>query len=138
MKHVMLTTLALLLSAGHAMASVDTTPPPGGVYKLKPGMYVAKGSECSAPANAALLQYDGKGLSGAHTRACKATVRSLKGSRFTVDQSCIAAGAGPAPRSVQRQIVLVSDALNFTQTIKGRSTSYAYCPVDQLPTDLRR
>jgi hypothetical protein len=130
--------LGLLLASGFAMASVDTTPPPGGVYRLKPGIYVAKGSDCASPANAAILQYDGKGLSGAHSRACKATVRSRKGSRYTVDQSCIDAGAGPAPRSVQRQQVAVQDALTFTQTIKGRATSYAYCPVYQLPAALRR
>ena len=136
MKRLFLTTLGLLLAASHATASVDTTAPPGGVYKLKPGIYVAEGSDCTAPANAAILQYDGKGLSGAHSRACKVTVRSRKGRRYTVDQSCIDAGAGPAPRSVQRQQVVVWDALNFTQTIKGRSTSYFYCPVDQLPKGL--
>lgn len=138
MKRLFLTGIGLLLATSHALASVDTTPPPGGVYKLKPGIYVAKGSDCASPANAAILQYDGKGLSGAHSRACKVTVRSRKGSRYTVDQSCIAAGTGPGPRSVQRQQVAVQDALNFTQTIKGRATSYAYCPVDQLPKDLRQ
>lgn len=136
MKYTLFTACALLLAASHAMASVDTTAPPGGVYKLKPGIYVAKGSDCASPANAAILQYDGKGLSGAHSRACKVTVRSRKGGRYTVDQSCIDAGAGPAPRSVQRQQVTVRDALTFTQTIKGRATSYAYCPVDQLPKGL--
>ncbi len=132
----------LMLAALHASASVDTSAPPGGVYRLKPGIYVAKGSDCTAPANAAILAYDGKGLSGAHTRACKVTVRSRKRSdevsRYIVDQSCIDAGAGPAPRSTQRQQVAVRDALNFTQTIKGRATSYAYCPVDQLPAGLRK
>lgn len=136
MKRLFLTSIGLLLASGHALASVDTSAPPGGVYKLKPGIYVAEGSDCASPANAAILQYDGKGLSGAHSRACKVTVRSRKGGRYTVDQSCIDAGAGLAPRSVQRQQVTVQDALNFTQTIKGRSTSYFYCPVDQLPKGL--
>lgn len=130
----------LLLACVPASASVDTSAPPGGVYRLKPGIYVAKGSDCAAPANAAILAYDGKGLSGAHSRACKVTVRSRKASRdvsrYIVDQSCIDAGAGPAPRSTQRQQVAVRDALHFTQTIKGRATSYAYCPVDQLPKGL--
>ena len=136
MKRLFLTSIGLLLATGHAMASVDTSAPPGGVYKLKPGIYVAEGSDCTSPANAAILQYDGKGLRGAHSRACKVTVRSRKGDRYTVDQSCIDAGTGPAPRSVQRQQVTVQDALNFTQTIKGRSTGYFYCPVEQLPADL--
>jgi hypothetical protein len=132
----------LLLACAPASASVDTSAPPGGVYRLKPGIYVAKGSDCAAPANAAILQYDGKGLHGAHSRACKVTVRTRKASRdetrYIVDQSCIDAGAGQAPRSTQRQQVTVQDALHFTQTIKGRATSYAYCPVDQLPEGLRK
>jgi len=137
MKRYGWTSLVLLLAAGHAAASVDTSAPPGGVYRLKPGIYVAQGTDCAAPANAAIRQYDGKGLGTAHTRACKAVVRARKGSSYTVDQTCIDAGAGPAPRIVQRQLVAVQDALHFTQTIKGNRTRYAYCPVDQLPADLR-
>ena len=138
MKHYFWTGLGLLLAAGQVAASVDTSAPPGGVYRLKPGIYVAQGTDCTAPANAAIRQYDGKGLSTAHTRACNAVVRARKGSRYTVDQSCIDAGAGPAPRIVQRQQVVVQDALTFTQTIKGSRTRYAYCPVDQLPAGLRK
>lgn len=136
-----ITLLALALGASSlALASADTSPKPGGVYQLKPGIYVAKGSDCGAPANAAIRQYDGKGLSTAHTRACKATVRSHKRgtSTYTVDQSCIDAGAGPAPRVVQRQQVVVQDALTFTQVIKGDHTTYQYCPVYQLPADLQK
>ena len=84
---------ALMLAAmSTAAASADTSPKPGGVYPLKPGIYVAEGSECGAPANAAIRQYDGKGISTAHTRACKATVKKRKSNNFTVDQSCIDAG----------------------------------------------
>lgn len=126
-----------VLVAGQAAASVDTSAPPGGVYRLKPGIYVSEGTPCGAPANAAIRQYDGKGISTAHTRACKAVVRSRKGSTYTVDQSCIDAGAGPAPRLVQRQQVRVHDALTFTQTIKGNATRYGYCAPYQLPADLR-
>jgi hypothetical protein len=138
MKLYFLTGMGVLLAAAHAAASVDTTAPPGGVYRLKPGIYVAEGTDCAAPANAAIRQYDGKGLSTAHTRACKVVVRTRKGSSYTVDQSCIDAGAGPAPRVVQRQQVVVQDALHFTQAIKGNRTRYAYCPVDQLPADMRK
>lgn len=130
--------LALTLgTASAALASADTSPKPGGVYRLKPGIYVAKGSDCGAPPNAAIRQYDGKGLSTAHTRACKVTVKSRKRSTYTVDQSCIDAGAGPAPRVVQRQQVTVQDALTFTQVIRGDRTTYQYCPVYQLPKDLQ-
>lgn len=124
--------------ASSALASADTSPKPGGVYQLKPGIYVAKGSDCGSPPNAAIRQYDGKGLSTAHTRACKATVRSHKrgSSSYTVDQSCIDAGA--APRVVQRQQIVVQDALTFTQVIRADRTTYQYCPVYQLPADLQK
>lgn len=139
MKRFSWLTMALLMLAGvQASASVDTSAPPGGVYRLKPGIYVAKGADCTAPANAAIRQYDGKGLGTAHTRACKAVVRTRRGSTYTVDQSCIDAGAGPAPRVLQRQQVAVHDALTFTQTIKGQATRYTYCPIDQLPDALRK
>jgi hypothetical protein len=127
----------LLLACVPASASVDTSAPPGGVYRLKPGIYVAKGSDCASPANAAIRQYDGKGIGTPHTRACKAQVRTRRGNVYTVDQSCIDAGAGPAPRVVQRQRVTMHDALTFTQTINGNATHYAYCPIDQLPRALR-
>lgn len=123
--------------AASAFASVDTSPKPGGVYQLKPGIYVAQGSSCEAPANAAIRQYDGRGLGTAHSHACKASVRARKGRRFTVDQSCIDAGAGPGRREIERQQVLVRDALTFTQTIGAAATTYRYCPSYQLPPGLR-
>ena len=130
---------ALMLGAvSIASASADTSPKPGGVYKLKPGIYVAEGTECGSPANAAIRQYDGKGISTAHTRACKATVKKRKGSNYTVDQSCIDAGAGPAPRRVERQQVTVADALTFKQTIGKDATTYRYCPAYELPADLQK
>lgn len=118
-------------------ASVDTSPKPGGVYRLKPGIYVANDMDCGSPPNAAIRRYDGKGISTAHTRACRATVLSRKGKVYTVRQSCIDAGSGPGPRFTQVQKVSVPDALHFSQTIRGYTSSYRYCPVYQLPKDLR-
>jgi hypothetical protein len=136
------TTIAILAAAfcagSGAYASVDTSPKPGGVYRLKPGIYVAQDADCGSPANAQIRQYDGKGISTAHTRSCKATVRARKRDTYTVDQSCIDAGAGPAPRRVQRQQVVVQDALTFTQVIGRDRTTYRYCPVYQLPKDLQQ
>jgi len=128
--------LALVGFGTAAAASVDTSPQPGGVYKLKPGIYVERGSACTAPANAAIRQYDGRGISTAHSRACHVSVRSHKHHRFVVDQSCIDSGAGPGRREVERQQILVSDALTFKQTIKGSTATYRYCPADQLPAGL--
>jgi hypothetical protein len=130
-------TLLALLTATGAAASVDTSPKPGGVYRLKPGIYVARGASCRSPANADIRQYDGRGLSTAHSRACRVRVLSRKGNRYTVSQSCIDAGAGPAPRFVERQTVTVPDALTFSLATRGAATAYRYCPIDQLPAGLR-
>jgi len=120
-----------------AWASVDTSPKPGGVYRLKPGIYVARDVDCGSPPNAAIRRYDGKGISTAHTRACRATVQSKKGTTYTVRQSCIDAGSGPGPRFTQQQKISVPDALTFSQTIRGSTTTYRYCPVYQLPKELQ-
>jgi hypothetical protein len=85
---------ALLSLSTASWASVDSSPTPGGIYRLKPGIYTADGSGCESPANAAIRQYDGRGISTPHSRACRAKVRIRKGNRFTVDQTCIDRGAG--------------------------------------------
>ena len=100
---------ALMLGAvSIASASADTSPKPGGVYRLKPGIYVAKGSSCGAPANAAIRRYDGRGISDAHSRACRATILSRKGGRFTVSQSCVDAGAGFSKRRPSTSGMLIA------------------------------
>lgn len=136
MKRTVLSCL-LIACCTSSWASVDTSPKPGGVYRLKPGIYVDTSMECGSPPNAAIRRYDGKGISTAHTRACRAKVLSKKGKVYTVRQSCIDAGSGPGPRFDQTQKIRVADALTFSQTIRGHSTAYRYCPVYQLPKDLR-
>jgi hypothetical protein len=128
--------LAVLAFATAAHASVDTFSKPGGVYRLKPGIYVQKGVGCESAPNAVIRQYDGRGISSAHTRACRVQVMSRRGNRFEVRQSCVDAGAGPAPRFTERQTVTVSDALTFSLKSRGNSTTYRYCPVSMLPAGL--
>lgn len=136
---MMLSALALLATgAVPAAASVDRSPPPGGIYRLKPGIYVQKGVDCASPPNAALRRYDGQGISGAHTHACRARVISRRGTTFTVAQSCIDTGAGPGPRSTERQVVTVPDALTFTMRTRGPASTFRYCPVNMLPRELRK
>jgi hypothetical protein len=129
--------MAALCSSAAALASVDTSAPPGGVYKLKPGVYVEEGSRCEHPANGAIRQYDGRGIATAHSRACTVAVRKHVGQRYMVEQSCLDAGAGRARRHVERQQITVRDALNFSQTIDGETSNYRYCPAYQLPRGLR-
>ncbi|MFL6710567.1 MAG: hypothetical protein ACJ8HI_20385 [Massilia sp.] len=130
--------MVALCSSAAALASVDTSARPGGVYKLKPGVYVAEQSRCEDPANAAIRQYDGRGIASAHSRACTARVRKHVGQRYTVEQSCLDGGAGHGRRYVERQQVIVRDALNFSQTIAGETSNYRYCPAYQLPKDLQK
>lgn len=129
--------LALGLAGAGQAAPAGAAPAPGGVYPLMPGMYVAQGSDCAAPPNAALRQYDGKGIGSAHTHACRATVRAHVGKTYTVEQSCIDAGAGPAPRTSERQRIVVRNARTFVQTVGDGDTTYHYCPASRLPADLR-
>ena len=135
----MLSALVLLATgAVPVAASVDRSPPPGGVYRLKPGIYVQKGVDCGSPPNAALRRYDGRGISGAHTHACRARVLSRRGTTFTVAQSCTDTGAGPGSRSTERQVVTVPDALTFTMRTRGSASTFRYCPVNMLPRELRK
>lgn len=121
-----------------AGASVDRSAPPGGVYKLTPGLYVAQGSSCQQPANAAIRQYDGRGIGTAHSRACRARIVSRRGGALSVIQSCLDAGAGPARRFTERQTIRIRDALTFDQGVGAAKTRYGYYPTDQLPADLRK
>jgi hypothetical protein len=132
-----LCSLTVLVMAAAAGASVDKSPRPGGVYRLKPGIYVQKGSDCGSPPNAAIRRYDGQGIATAHTRACRARVLSRHGITYQVVQSCIDAGAGPGPRMTERQTIDVPDALTFSIRKAGRGTSYRYCPSSMLPRDLQ-
>jgi len=126
------------LIASATLASVDTSRKPGGVYLLKPGIFVEKGASCGEPANVSIRQYDGKGISTAHTRSCIARILSRRGSTYEVNQSCIDAGAGPAPRVIEKQTITVRDALTFSLGRGRNATTYRYCPIDQLPVDLRK
>lgn len=128
------------LVATPAAAEPDRSPPPGGVYKLKPGIFVSQGARCSNPPNVAIRRYDGKGINSAHSRACIARILSKRrngyGSLYKVSQSCIDAGTGPGKRFVERQTIDIPDALHFTMRSQG-NTAYRYCPIRELPPGLR-
>ena len=126
-----------LIASTVASASVDRTPRPGGVVPLKPGIYVAKGSTCTDPPNAAVRDYDRRGFSTPSTRACRARVVARRGSTYRIEQSCIDAGAGPAPRVVDRFAVTLENAITFRLRRAGGVVEYRYCPIYQLPAGLR-
>lgn len=118
-------------------ALVEPSRDLGGVLPLKHGIFVAADVSCGSPPNAAIRRYDGVGLSGAHTRACRAKVLSKRGSTYEVDQSCIDAGSGPAPRSSERQTITVANNLEFTLKREAGSQRFKYCAASLLPPGIR-
>lgn len=120
-----------------AGAEVDTSPKPGGVLKLKPGVYVSQGQSCADPANAALRIYNGKGIRGSATHDCVARIVKARNNHFTVDQSCIDTPAGAGKRTTERQTITVRNALEFVLENGAHSSTYHYCPTYELPTWLR-
>lgn len=109
----------------------------GGVLPLKHGVFVASDIDCGDPPNAAIRRYDGVGLSGAHTRDCKITVLEKRGASYEIDQSCIDAGSGPAPRSSERATIEVRDNLTFVLKRGGGGDTFRYCAASLLPPGLR-
>ena len=103
---------------------------------LKPGIYVAKGSTCQDPPNAAIRDYDRRSFATSSTRACRARVVTRGGATYRIEQSCINAGRGPGPRVIDRFSVSVQDALTFRLRRAGSVTQYRYCPIYQLPKGL--
>ena len=109
----------------------------GGALPLKHGIFVSGDSSCGDPPNAALRRYDGKGLSDAHSHACQIKVLAQHGASYDIEQSCIDAGQGPAPRSVERATVAIQDNLTFTLKGDGDAETFRYCAASMLPPSLR-
>jgi hypothetical protein len=128
------------LPAAPPLPSNDTAPPdaaPRGVLPLQRGVYVMAGDDCTAPANAGLRFYDGRGISGTATHACETIVRSQDGDRYDLDQSCIDTPAGDGPRTVEPQVVTVHDERTFTLSTDRGTTRFSHCPDEAVPPYLR-
>ena len=120
-----------------AEALIEPSRDLGGVLPLKHGIFVASDARCQDPPNAALRRYDGQGLSGAHTRACRAKVLSHRGKAYEVDQSCLDAGAGPAKRTSERQTVVIENNLEFVLRRKAGEQRFKYCAASLLPPGIK-
>lgn len=110
--------------------AADTLP-------LKRGIYVDASQTCQDPANAGIRQYDGKGLSTAHTHGCVLQVQGKKGTTYTVAQRCIDAGAGPAPFVNERMEVTVVNAGKFVLKQRKTATAFNHCSPSELPPGLK-
>ena len=115
----------------------SVSPVAATVLPLTKGTYVSLSETCADPSFAGLKTFDGLGLAGAHTRECRARIVEKSGSAYTVDNSCIDAGAGPAPRSTERLIVAITAPNAFVIRSGSSSERYRLCPQDELPTALR-
>lgn len=109
----------------------------GGVLPLKHGIFVSADIPCSDPPNAALRRYDGEGLSGAHTHACKIKIVGQRGKSYDIEQSCIDAGQGPGPRSTETATIDIQDNLTFALKRGGAGETFRYCAASELPPGLR-
>lgn len=109
----------------------------GGVLPLKHGIFVSADIPCSDPPNAALRRYDGDGLSGAHTHACRIKIVGQRGKSYDIEQSCIDAGQGPGPRSTEAATIDIQDNLTFTLKRGGAGEAFRYCAASELPPGLR-
>ncbi|TPW27715.1 hypothetical protein [Pararhizobium mangrovi] len=121
--------------SGSAAASTQATAMPGAgtatQVPLTPGVYVLEGTSCENPANAAWRVWDGRGLSGSSTRACRATILSQDGKTYTLRNSCENTYDGS--RSDETIAMTVTDQVHFT--VQGRS--FASCSTAQVPAALR-
>ncbi len=109
----------------------------GGTLPLKHGIFVAVDVPCSDPPNAAIRRYDGQGLNGAHTRDCRINVLQKQGASYAIEQSCIDAGSGPAPRSSEEATIEIRDNLTFTLKRGQEGETFRYCAASLLPAGLR-
>ena len=116
-----------------ATASEDRSPKPGGIFKLKPGIYVDQRSTCGDPANAAIRSYDGKGIATSSTHGCRARITDRNGKSLGISQSCTNLGSGPAGQIIERFRITIENALEFTISINTKASTYRYCPPEQLP-----
>lgn len=111
------------------------TEPTGGL-PLSPGVYVMSGSPCASPANAAFRIFDGRGISGSATRACRLTVRSREGDAWRVDQSCEDTYSGQ--RTTAAQTIRIRDSRSFTLTEAGEAgMTFRLCPAGEAPSYLQ-
>jgi hypothetical protein len=108
-----------------------------GVLPLQRGVYVLQNSGCTAPSNAAVRFYDGRGISGSATHACRMLIGSRRGDSYVVEQSCIDTPTGDGPRTSEPQTITVHDALTFTMETTDESSRFRYCPTGELPGYLR-
>ena len=105
---------------------------------LNSGIYVSESQTCADPAFAGLKMFDGQGIASAHTHACHAVIVARTGRRYTLDNSCLSAGDGPADRSTERLVIDIASPQTFSIVASDQAlVPYRLCKPSDLPVSLR-
>ena len=97
---------------------------------FKHGVYVAKQYPCKGAPNAGILQWDGIGLSGAHSSRCTTRVVSQAGTRYQLSTTCAAMGDGSPDTSGyvdRRSLTRVSESAFVMQAPHQRQQAFRWC-----------
>jgi hypothetical protein len=103
---------------------------------LNPGTYVDARYKCGGAPNAALLTWDGKGFSGAHSSDCSTRVLSRQGDTFRIQTICAALGDGTPAVAVpsDEESLSLQGGSGFILTGFSReSNSYRLCTEELRP-----
>lgn len=130
--------VGLRLPAGFGRTAAQASSGGTDPLPLTRGVYVAEGSDCAQPANAAVRIWTGSGLSGSATRDCRPTIRSRDGRTYRVSNSCENTYDGS--RTSASQTITVPDPTRFTLTEGGeaRVQRFRLCPMNEVPASLRK
>ena len=102
-----------------------------GPLPLTRGVYSRDGSPCRQPANAAVRIWNGRGLSGSATRACRSTVTERSGTSYQLRNSCENTYDGS--RTSEALTVNIPNPSRF----KLGDAGYRLCPPAEVPAGMR-
>lgn len=111
----------------------STRRPSTTALPLEPGVYVAAGEDCAAPANAGFRVYDGRGISGSATRDCRAMVRSGEGDVYRIEQSCVDTYSGDRSTTALTLRLAEDDGFTLTEEGEAQATTFRRCPAGSAP-----
>ena len=107
-----------------------------GLPALQHGIYVAKPYPCKGAPNAAIRQWDGKGLSGAHSSQCTTRVLSRTGATYKLSTSCAAMGDGTPDSSGFKDVLTLTRrsmvSFDLIQPTATEQLAFRWCSVKDV------
>lgn len=113
----------------------EETPEPAPDLPIDVGTYVEAGVDCGNPPNASWRIWNGEGLSGSTTRACKASPVVQQADGIKVEQTCIDNHSGTPSNSTF--VLRPTGRTRFALIGDGGDQSFRLCPGSELPQWLR-